>query len=113
MVAVIMNVKIPMTAPVLNCSLSMVNLYNHVTSKSVPPAVYEPWAGKPPVNKKIVLNELILPMNEEMRYGVVTKTTYGRVILKNILVLLAPSTLAASYKSEGIFIKIPLVMSMV
>ena len=61
----------------------------------------------------MVLNELILPINEEMRYGVVTNTTYGKVILKNIFVLLAPSTLAASYKSLGIFIKIPLVMSMV
>ena len=37
-VAVMMNVKIPMTAPVLYIPLSIVTLYSHVTSRSVPPA---------------------------------------------------------------------------
>ena len=41
------------------------------------------------------------------------KITYGNVILKNILALLVPSTLAASYKSAGIFIKIPEVINIV
>ena len=41
------------------------------------------------------------------------KMTYGNVILKNILGLDVPSTFAASYKSAGIFIKIPDVINIV
>ena len=73
----------------------------------------EVTTGPPPVSKKMVLNELMLPMKELVRYGVVTKTTYGSVILKNILALEAPSTVPASYKSAGIFIRIPEVINMV
>ena len=60
-----------------------------------------------------MLNELILPTKLEIKYGVVTKITYGNVILKNIFELEAPSTVAASYKSDGIFIKIPDVINIV
>ena len=48
-----------------------------------------------------------------IRYGVVTNSIYGSVILKNVTKALAPSTLAASYNSSGIFWRIPVTCSMV
>ena len=59
------------------------------------------------------LNEFMFPTKLEMRYGVVMKNTYGSVILKNIFTVDVPSTLAASYRSVGMFIRIPDVISIV
>lgn len=66
----IMNVNIPMTAPLLNsgCDELTVSRYNHVTSKSVVPGAFPPIRvnGPPPVKKKITLKLLILPVNVVM-----------------------------------------------
>ena len=49
----------------------------------------------------------MLPTNCVISCGVVTKIIYGRVIAVNVLNGLAPSIRADSYKSSGIFIRIP------
>ena len=48
-----------------------------------------------------------------MRYGPVTNSTYGSVMRANSFMGLAPSSFAASNKSLGIFMRTPVVMSMV
>ena len=55
----------------------------------------------------------MLPTNCEIKYGPVTNNIYGNVILANVLNGLAPSIRADSYKSSGIFIKIPELISIV
>ena len=52
---------------------------------------------------KITLNLFTIPVKVVIRYGPVTNSIYGSVIEKNVLTGPAPSTVAASYKSAGIF----------
>ena len=55
----------------------------------------------------------MLPTSCVIRYGVVTNSTYGIVIFLNVTNGEAPSILAASYRSSGIFIRIPETISIV
>ena len=56
---------------------------------------------------------LIFPVKVVIRFGVMTNIMYGMVILKKVTNAFAPSTLAASYSSAGIFFKIPVTASSV
>ncbi len=82
-------------------------------SKSVLPAYcISKEDGLPPVRRKMTLKLLRLPMNCVIRYGVVTCNIYGNVIFKYARTGPTPSMRADSYKSAGIFIRIPVQMSM-
>ena len=67
--------------------------------------------GAPPVSRYMTLKLFMLLVKLVSRYGPVINSMYGSVILVNCFQGLAPSILEDSYRSCGIFIRIPVAIS--
>ena len=61
----------------------------------------------------MTLKLFTLPVNVVIRYGVSTNTRYGIVMRVNVCHQLAPSILAASYWSAGMFCRMPVICMIV
>mgnify|MGYP006920192212 CR=1 FL=1 len=91
------------------CPDCIVNLYIQDTKISVPPAVELGTAGPPALNRYIILKLLKLNVYWVIIIGAIEYKINGNVIFLNFWIEVAPSIVAASYKSSGIDCNTPVV----